>query len=66
MARRNKNPRESTQMQINHMRVMSAIISFIREECARQKQISDAAPDDHRRDYAELNKTFRELLNSMQ
>ena len=36
------------------------------EECARQKQISDAAPDDHRRDYAELNEVFRGLLNSMQ
>ena len=36
------------------------------EECARQKQISDAAPDDHRRDYAELNEAFRGLLNSMQ
>ena len=45
---------------------MPAIISFIREECARQKQISDAAPDDHRRDYAELNEAFRGLLNSMQ
>lgn len=41
---------------------MPAIISFIREECARQKHISDSAPDDHNHDYAELNKAFRKLL----
>ena len=41
---------------------MPAIISFIREECARQKQISDSAPDDHNHDYAELNEAFRKLL----
>lgn len=41
---------------------MPAIIGFIRDECARQKQISDAAPDDHRRDYAELNEAFRRVL----
>jgi len=41
---------------------MPAIISFIREECARQKQISDTAPDDHKHDYAELNEAFRNLL----
>ena len=41
---------------------MPAIISFIREECARQKQISDAAPDDHCHDYTELNVAFRSLL----
>lgn len=34
----------------------------IREECARQKQISDSAPDDHNHDYAELNEAFRKLL----
>ena len=39
-----------------------AIIMFIREECVRQKQISDAAPDDHKHDYAELNEAFRNLL----
>ncbi len=43
-----------------------AIISFIREECARQKQISDAAPDDHKHDYSGLNIAFRELLRKLQ
>ena len=41
---------------------MPEIIRFIREECARQKQISDAARDDHQHDYGELNEAFRELL----
>ena len=45
---------------------MPAIISFICEECARQKQISDAAPDDHKHDYSELNNVFRELLRKLQ
>ena len=38
------------------------ILDYIKEECARQKQLSDAAPDDHRHDYGELNASFRELL----
>lgn len=42
---------------------MPVIIDFIRSECVRQKQISDAAPDDHRHDYTELNEAFRKLLN---
>ena len=41
---------------------MPVVISFIREECARQKQISGAAPDDHCHDYTELNVAFRKLL----
>ena len=41
---------------------MPVIISFIREECVRQKQISEAAPDDHRHDVEELNEAFRNLL----
>ena len=41
---------------------MPAVISFIREECLRQKKISDAAPDDHRRDYGELNEAFRKVV----
>ena len=41
---------------------MPEVISFIREECLRQKQISDAAPDDHCHDYAELNEAFRKVL----
>ena len=44
---------------------MPVIISFIREECARQKQISDAAPDDHKHNYAELNEAFRNLLTEI-
>ena len=43
---------------------MPVIIEFIRNECTRQKQISDAAPDDHRHDYSELNEAFRELLKN--
>ena len=43
-----------------------AIISFIRDECARQKQLSQALPDDHRRDYTELNEAFRRLLYRFQ
>ena len=41
---------------------MPVIIDFIQSECARQKQLSDAAPDDHRHDYEELNAAFRNLL----
>ena len=41
---------------------MPDIISFIRRECVRQKQISDEALDDHNHDYTELNKAFRKLL----
>ena len=44
---------------------MPVIISFIREECARQKQISDAALDDHKHNYAELNEAFRNLLTEI-
>lgn len=39
-----------------------AIIDFIREECVRQKQISDAASDDHIHDYTRLNEAFRKVL----
>ena len=41
---------------------MPVIIDFIRDDCARQKQISDAASDDHRHDYGELNDAFRKIL----
>ena len=41
---------------------MPLIIDFIRDECARQKKLSDAASDDHRYDYEELNRCFRELV----
>lgn len=35
---------------------------FIEAECERQKQISDAAPDDHRYDFDDLNECFRSIL----
>ena len=41
---------------------MPVILDFIREECVRMKQISDAAPDDHRHDYKEINEAFRRTL----
>ena len=41
---------------------MPVIIDFIRNECVRQKQLSGAAPDDHRHDFAELNGAFRKVL----
>ena len=41
---------------------MPAIIGFIQSECLRQKQISEAAPDDHKHDYTELNTAFRRIL----
>lgn len=43
---------------------MPVIIDFIRSECERQKQISYAAPDDHRHDYMELNEAFRNALKA--
>ena len=45
---------------------MPVIIDFIQSECALQKQLSDAAPDDHRHDYGELNEAFRNLLNNIE
>ena len=41
---------------------MPVVISFIREECVRQKQISGAAADDHCHDYGELNEAFRRVI----
>ena len=41
---------------------MPGILGFIREECVRQKEISDAAPDDHKHDYGPLNEAFRRIL----
>lgn len=45
---------------------MPVIIDFIQSECVRQKQVSGAAPDDHRHDYGELNEAFRNLLNNIE
>ena len=41
---------------------MPVIIGFIRDECARQKLISDAAADDHKHDYGPLNEAFRNAI----
>lgn len=41
---------------------MPAIIEFITEECRKQKEISDTAPDDHKHDYTALNECFRAVL----
>lgn len=43
---------------------MPVIRDFIAAECERQKQISDAAPDDHRHDFGPLNEVFRKVLAS--
>ena len=38
---------------------MPVIIDFIQNECAKQKIISESLPDDHKRDYTEINEAFR-------
>jgi len=38
------------------------IRTFIETECARQKELSDQAADDHNKDLSELNRLFRELV----
>jgi hypothetical protein len=43
---------------------MPVIIEFIREDCVRMKEVSDAAPDDRKYDHSELNEAFRKLLRS--
>ena len=45
---------------------MPGIIDFIQNECIRQKQISDSAPDDHKRDLEPLNQCFRSILASQE
>ena len=42
---------------------MPIIIDFIRGECERQKKISDSFPDDHKRDFTEINRAFRNTLD---
>ena len=44
---------------------MPVIIDFIREECRRQKEKSDAAADDHKRDFTALNECFRNVLDGI-
>ena len=41
---------------------MPLIIDFIREECGRQKTLAETLPDDHKRDFSEINQTFRRAL----
>ena len=41
---------------------MPAIIEFITDECRKQEEISDTAPDDHKHDYTALNECFRAVL----
>lgn len=42
---------------------MPVIRSFIEEETARQKEIADALPDDHNKDWTALNTIFRETIS---
>ena len=42
---------------------MPVIIDFICSECARQKTISESLPDDHKRDFTEINNAFRIALD---
>ncbi|MBD5509113.1 MAG: nucleotidyltransferase domain-containing protein [Lachnospiraceae bacterium] len=41
---------------------MLVIRSFIEAEIARQKEIADALPDDHNKDWTALNTIFREMI----
>ena len=41
------------------------IIDFIQKECTKQKIISESRQDDHRRDFDEINQTFRMALDLM-
>ena len=41
---------------------MPVIRSFVEAEIARQKEIADALPDDHNKDWTALNTIFREMI----
>lgn len=41
------------------------IIGFIESECLRQKEISDSLPDDHNKDFSDLDKAFRYVIGSL-
>ena len=43
---------------------MPVIIEFIREDCVRMNEVSDAALDDRKYDHSELKEAFRKLLGS--
>lgn len=42
---------------------MTIIKTFIETETAKQKEIADAFPDDHNKDWIELNRIFRETIS---
>lgn len=42
---------------------MPIIIDFIKNECAKQKMLSESLPDDHKRDCSEINLAFRKALD---
>lgn len=42
---------------------MPVIIDFIHNECEKQKRLSESLPDDHKRDYTEINQAFRIALD---
>ena len=42
------------------------IIGFIREECTRQKTLAENLPDDHKRDFTEINRAFRLALDFLE
>lgn len=42
---------------------MTIIKTFIETETAKQKEIADAFPDDHNKDWTELNRIFRETIS---
>ena len=43
---------------------MPVIIDFIQNECEKQKTLSESHPDDHKRDYSEINHAFRMALGT--
>ncbi len=44
---------------------MPVIIDFIQKECTKQKILSESLQNDHRRDFDEINQTFRMALDLM-
>ncbi|MDE6318175.1 MAG: nucleotidyltransferase domain-containing protein, partial [Lachnospiraceae bacterium] len=42
---------------------MPVIRTFVETEIARQKEIADALPDDHNKDWTALNTIFREMIS---
>ena len=42
---------------------MPVIRSFIETETAKQKEIANALPDDHNKDWTALNTVFRKMIS---